>query len=275
METTVDDEPTSRNSCRSKGAGKESAAGRRTATAAQADVVADAIGIRRPLMVHLGAYGPIRPEELAGLRRRDADLDNLLIRVRAAEPERTNGKRAGTPRKGPMVFSSSARRERLPPEASASTTFVTPGTPSRPGPVPPSRTHGPRRPVLREGRDDLPALRRRAATGDRRRSGQQRTPGATTWGFLLERVPRIELALSAREAATLEAAAHARTVVDRGSPVLWARYGHGARATGRCRGRLRGAVACAHGWPALSGVSPALTREVGPWTTDRRIPEGA
>ncbi|MBE1597375.1 integrase [Streptomyces stelliscabiei] len=36
----------------------------------------------------------MRPEELAGLRRRDADLDNLVIRVRAAEPERTNGKRA-------------------------------------------------------------------------------------------------------------------------------------------------------------------------------------
>lgn len=46
-------------------------------------------------MVHLGAYGPMRPEELAGLRRRDVDLDldldNLVIRVRVAEPERTNG----------------------------------------------------------------------------------------------------------------------------------------------------------------------------------------
>ncbi|GHI94917.1 hypothetical protein TPA0905_43880 [Streptomyces olivaceus] len=45
-------------------------------------------------MVYLGAYGPMCPEELAGLRRRDVDLDNLVIRVRVAEPERPNGKRA-------------------------------------------------------------------------------------------------------------------------------------------------------------------------------------
>ncbi|WP_327343788.1 hypothetical protein [Streptomyces europaeiscabiei] len=36
----------------------------------------------------------MRSEELAGLRPRDVDLDNLVIRVRIAEPERTNGKRA-------------------------------------------------------------------------------------------------------------------------------------------------------------------------------------
>lgn len=45
-------------------------------------------------MVYLGAYGPMRPEELASLRRRDVDLDHMVIRVRVAEPERTNGKRA-------------------------------------------------------------------------------------------------------------------------------------------------------------------------------------
>lgn len=56
------------------------------------DALADAIGIRRRLMVCLGAYGPMRSEELAGLRRRDADLDDMAIRVRAAEPERTNGR---------------------------------------------------------------------------------------------------------------------------------------------------------------------------------------
>ncbi|MGY5009644.1 tyrosine-type recombinase/integrase [Streptomyces sp. 900105755] len=94
METAVDDELISRNPCRIKGAGKESAAERRIATVAQVDALADAIGIRWRLMVYLGAYGPMRPEELAGLRRRDVDLDNLLIRVRVAEPERTNGKRA-------------------------------------------------------------------------------------------------------------------------------------------------------------------------------------
>lgn len=44
----------------------------------------------------------LRPDaarELAGLRRRDVDLGNLLIRVRVAEPERTNGKRAPGPTK--------------------------------------------------------------------------------------------------------------------------------------------------------------------------------
>lgn len=44
-------------------------------------------------MVYLGAYGPMRPEELAGLRRRDVDIDNLRVRIRLAEPERMNGRR--------------------------------------------------------------------------------------------------------------------------------------------------------------------------------------
>ncbi|SHI12856.1 tyrosine-type recombinase/integrase [Streptomyces sp. 3214.6] len=94
LETAVDDDLITRNPCRIKGAGKESAAERRIATVAQVDALAEAIGIRWRLMVCLGAYGPMRPEELAGLRRRDVDLDNLVIRVRVAEPERTNGKRA-------------------------------------------------------------------------------------------------------------------------------------------------------------------------------------
>lgn len=80
--------------CRIKGAGKESAAERHIATVAQVDALAEAIGVRWRLMVYLGAYGPMRPEELAGLRCRDVDVDNLVLRVRVAEPERTNGKRA-------------------------------------------------------------------------------------------------------------------------------------------------------------------------------------
>jgi integrase len=94
LETAVDDDLISRNPCRIKGAGKESAAERRIATVAQVEALADAIGIRWRLMVYLGVYGPMRPEQLAGLRRRDADSNNLVIRVRVAEPERTNGKRA-------------------------------------------------------------------------------------------------------------------------------------------------------------------------------------
>ncbi|MEU2303356.1 tyrosine-type recombinase/integrase [Streptomyces misionensis] len=99
LETAVDDDLISRNPCRIKGAGKEAATERRIATVAQVDALADAIGIRWRLMVYLGAYGPMRPEELAGLRRRDVDTDNLVIRVRRAEPERTNGKRAPGPTK--------------------------------------------------------------------------------------------------------------------------------------------------------------------------------
>ncbi|MFF8191742.1 tyrosine-type recombinase/integrase [Streptomyces bobili] len=93
METAVDDELIQRNPCRIKGAGKEKAAERRIATVAQVDALAEAVGMRWRLMVYLGAYGPMRPEELAGLRRRDVDLDNLRVRVRLAEPERMNGRR--------------------------------------------------------------------------------------------------------------------------------------------------------------------------------------
>ncbi|WP_055565995.1 tyrosine-type recombinase/integrase [Streptomyces atriruber] len=93
METAVDDDLIDRNPCRIKGAGKEKAAERRIATVAQVDALAEAMGMRWRLMVYLGAYGPMRPEELAGLRRRDVDLDTLRIRVRLAEPERMNGRR--------------------------------------------------------------------------------------------------------------------------------------------------------------------------------------
>ncbi|WP_327695868.1 tyrosine-type recombinase/integrase [Streptomyces sp. NBC_00459] len=94
METAVDDDLIKRNPCRIKGAGKEKAAERRIATVAQVDALADAIGPRWRLMVYLGAYGPLRPEELAGLRRRDIDVQALKVTVRIAEPERTNGRRA-------------------------------------------------------------------------------------------------------------------------------------------------------------------------------------
>ncbi|MGW3123832.1 tyrosine-type recombinase/integrase [Streptomyces sp. NPDC001107] len=94
METAVDDDLIKRNPCRIKGAGKEKAAERRIATVVQVDGLADNIGPRWRLMIYLGAYGPLRPEELAGLRRRDIDVQALKITVRCAEPERTNGRRA-------------------------------------------------------------------------------------------------------------------------------------------------------------------------------------
>lgn len=94
METAVDDDLIKRNPCRIKGAGKEKAAERRIATVAQVDALADEIGPRWRLMVYLGAYGRLRPEELAGLRRRDIDVQALKVTGRIADPERTNGRRA-------------------------------------------------------------------------------------------------------------------------------------------------------------------------------------
>ncbi|MCX5342532.1 tyrosine-type recombinase/integrase [Streptomyces atratus] len=94
METAVDDELIRRNPCRIRGAGKESSAERQIATVAQVDALADALGSRWRLMVYLGAYGPMRPEEQAELRRKDVDLDEMTIRVRMAAPELTTGRRA-------------------------------------------------------------------------------------------------------------------------------------------------------------------------------------
>ncbi|MBD2832687.1 MULTISPECIES: tyrosine-type recombinase/integrase [Streptomyces] len=94
METAVDDELIRRNPCRIRGAGKESSAERQIASVAQVDALADVLGPRWRLMVFLGAYGPMRPEEQAELRRKDVDLDEMTIRVRMAAPELTTGRRA-------------------------------------------------------------------------------------------------------------------------------------------------------------------------------------
>ncbi|WP_411134734.1 tyrosine-type recombinase/integrase [Streptomyces sp. C10] len=94
LETAVDDELIRRNPCRIRGAGKESAGERQIATVDQVDALANALGPRWRLMVFLGAYGPMRPEEQAELRRKDVDLDEMTIRVRMAAPELTTGHRA-------------------------------------------------------------------------------------------------------------------------------------------------------------------------------------
>ncbi|MFF0445941.1 tyrosine-type recombinase/integrase [Streptomyces sp. NPDC004609] len=99
METAADDELIRRNPCRIRGAGKESSAERQIATVDQVDALADALGPRWRLMVFLGAYGPMRPEELAELRRNDVDLDAMTVRVRMAAPELTTGRRAEGPTK--------------------------------------------------------------------------------------------------------------------------------------------------------------------------------
>ncbi|MCM2391315.1 tyrosine-type recombinase/integrase [Streptomyces albipurpureus] len=94
LETATDDELIRRNPCRIRGAGKEVSQSGQVATVDQVDALADAVGPRWRLMVYLGAYGPMRPEELAELRRKDVDLDAMTIRVRMAAPELATGRRA-------------------------------------------------------------------------------------------------------------------------------------------------------------------------------------
>ncbi|WP_043265078.1 tyrosine-type recombinase/integrase [Streptomyces sp. CT34] len=93
METATDDELIRRNPCRIKGAGTEKAKERPTATVEQVDALADAIGPRWRLMVYFGAYGPMRPEEQAALRRPNVTLDPLAVKIWEAAPELTTGRR--------------------------------------------------------------------------------------------------------------------------------------------------------------------------------------
>ncbi|MFE0187312.1 tyrosine-type recombinase/integrase [Streptomyces sp. NPDC058989] len=93
METATDDELIRRNPCRIKGAGTEKAKERPTATVEQVDALADAMGPRWRLMVYFGAYGPMRPEEQAALRRPDVTLEPLAVKVTEAAPELCTGRR--------------------------------------------------------------------------------------------------------------------------------------------------------------------------------------
>ncbi|MYX19347.1 site-specific integrase [Streptomyces sp. SID8380] len=93
MQTAVEDDLIRRNPCFIRGAGREDAAERPVATVEQVFALADAIGIRWRLMVLLGAFASMRPEELAELRRSDIDLDAGSVRVRRAAPELNTGHR--------------------------------------------------------------------------------------------------------------------------------------------------------------------------------------
>ncbi|MFF0091521.1 tyrosine-type recombinase/integrase [Streptomyces canus] len=93
LQTAVDDDLLRSNPCRIKGAGKEEADERPTATIEQVFALADAMGPRWRLMVLLGAFASLRPEELAELRRNSVDLDECSLRVSQASPELTNGRR--------------------------------------------------------------------------------------------------------------------------------------------------------------------------------------
>lgn len=93
METATDDELIRRNPCRIRGAGSEQAKERSTATVAQVDALAEAMGPRWRLMVYFCAYGPMRPEEQAALRRTSVTLDPLAVRITEAAPELNTGRR--------------------------------------------------------------------------------------------------------------------------------------------------------------------------------------
>ncbi|MDX3313547.1 site-specific integrase [Streptomyces sp. ME08-AFT2] len=93
LQTAVDDDLLRTNPCRIKGAGKEEADERPTATIEQVFDLADAMGPRWRLMVLLGAFASLRPEELAELRRHSVDVDECFLRITQASPELTNGKR--------------------------------------------------------------------------------------------------------------------------------------------------------------------------------------
>ncbi|WP_369145115.1 tyrosine-type recombinase/integrase [Streptomyces sp. R44] len=93
MQTAVEDDLIRRNPCSIRGAGREDADERPVATVGQVFALAEAIGIRWRLMVLLGAFASMRPEELAELRRGDIDLDTGSVRVRRAAPELNTGRR--------------------------------------------------------------------------------------------------------------------------------------------------------------------------------------
>ncbi|WP_329021560.1 tyrosine-type recombinase/integrase [Streptomyces sp. NBC_00690] len=93
METAVEDDMIRKNPCRIRGAGREEADERPVASVAQVFDLAEAIGLRWRLMVLLGAFASMRPEELAELRRVDVDLDAGSVRVRRAAPELNTGRR--------------------------------------------------------------------------------------------------------------------------------------------------------------------------------------
>ncbi|MGW9078319.1 tyrosine-type recombinase/integrase [Streptomyces kronopolitis] len=99
METAVDDDMIKKNPCRIRGAGREEADERPVATVGEVFDLADVIGLRWRLMILLGAFASMRPEELAELRRKDVDLDGGSVWVKRAAPELTTGKRVvGNPK---------------------------------------------------------------------------------------------------------------------------------------------------------------------------------
>jgi integrase len=93
LQTAVDDDLLKSNPCRIKGAGKEEADERDIAEIEQVYALVEAIGPRWRIMIFLGAFASLRPEELAELRRSDIDVDEGVVWIRRAAPELTNGQK--------------------------------------------------------------------------------------------------------------------------------------------------------------------------------------
>lgn len=81
LNTAVRDKRIKENPCQIDGAGKESSAERPVLSVAEVYRLADAIAPRYRALVLLATFGNLRWGELAGLRRRNLDLDNGTVRV--------------------------------------------------------------------------------------------------------------------------------------------------------------------------------------------------
>ncbi|MFC6560245.1 tyrosine-type recombinase/integrase [Nonomuraea cavernae] len=81
LTTAVDDQLIKRNPCRIKGAGQERSSERPVLTVAQVYRVVGVIGHRYRALVLLGTFASLRWGEIAGLQRRDLDLDTGTVRI--------------------------------------------------------------------------------------------------------------------------------------------------------------------------------------------------
>ncbi|MFC6577675.1 tyrosine-type recombinase/integrase [Planomonospora parontospora] len=81
LSTAVDDQLIKRNPCRIKGAGQEKSPERPVLTIAEVYKLADTVEPRYRALVLLATFGSLRWGELAGLQRRDLDLDAGTVRV--------------------------------------------------------------------------------------------------------------------------------------------------------------------------------------------------
>lgn len=81
LTTAVDDQLIKRNPCRIKGAGQEKSPERPILTVAEVYRLAGTVEPRYRALVLLATFGSLRWGELAGLQRRDLDLDAGTVRV--------------------------------------------------------------------------------------------------------------------------------------------------------------------------------------------------